>query len=483
MMRRVLYLFSVSILSLLILPHIAHAQTTKPPADIVFIIDESGSMGDDIAAVKSNVDSIATQLEAFLDPQYGLVGFGATSGHGGVGNGLPHTHANLTTKSNFSTALNELVANGGFEPGVEATTYAINNLTGWRSGAGACLILITDEDSDGGDVATARTALDSRNATFFGIVAVGAGNTSSTYGPGAGSLSAHTGGEIFNITSFRTNPQPVLDALLTRCIASIIEGITLAPTSATTDLGTPHTVTASLKDNLLNPLTGVEVRFEITAGPNAGLTGTDTSDAAGEATFTYSDNGTAGIDTIVACFTDSSGTEKCSSPVTNEWIASTAIVDLDNTAVIGRLVSRKAAPNAPAGTFFVTGTFENVSTVAEFEKITFKVLTLTNGNLLLNTDSGVAGGVGAEITVPTSAFGPDDILSPGESFDITYEIGLAVLQSFSFFVEAHIDLVGGGSIIASSVTAVENLQYPMNFDDLEAESVSSQTIYLPMVIR
>ena len=132
------------------------AQAANPPADIVFIIDESGSMGDDINAVKANVGNIATQLQAHVDPRYGLVGFGAYAGHWGVGNGLPHTHANLTDTASFSTALNGLVASGGFEPGVQATTYAMNNVTGWREGAGVCVVLITDEDSDGGDLATRR---------------------------------------------------------------------------------------------------------------------------------------------------------------------------------------------------------------------------------------------------------------------------------------------------------------------------------------
>jgi hypothetical protein len=48
------------------------------------------------------------------------------------------------------------------------------------------------------------------------------------------------------------------------------------------------------------PVPGVVVTFTVTAGPNAGVSGTDTTDASGQAMFTYTSNGTAGIDTVQA---------------------------------------------------------------------------------------------------------------------------------------------------------------------------------------
>jgi len=38
------------------------AAAIKPPVDIIFAIDQSGSMGDDIANVKSNINSLSTEL-------------------------------------------------------------------------------------------------------------------------------------------------------------------------------------------------------------------------------------------------------------------------------------------------------------------------------------------------------------------------------------------------------------------------------------
>ncbi|HUG86180.1 MAG TPA: DUF6531 domain-containing protein, partial [Euzebya sp.] len=192
----------------------AEAQLGRPPADIVFLIDESGSMGDDQADVRANADFIASELAKVVDPRFALVGFGARAA-----NGDPRLISGFTDVGGFSSALGQLRTDGGREPGVLATTYAMNNLS-FRFGASACVVLVTDEDSDGGSVATAHGALDSRNATWFGIVRPFVGNTATTYGPNAGSLSAHTGGEIFDINDFRQDATEVLDALFAGCIAA-----------------------------------------------------------------------------------------------------------------------------------------------------------------------------------------------------------------------------------------------------------------------
>jgi hypothetical protein len=76
-------------------------------------------------------------------------------------------------------------------------------------------------------------------------------------------------------------------------------GISLDPATAPNEVGTDHTVTATVTD----AAAGTTVTFEVTDGPNAGDTATDTTDANGEATFTYTGDGGAGTDTIQACVT------------------------------------------------------------------------------------------------------------------------------------------------------------------------------------
>ncbi|MGH8944622.1 MAG: Ig-like domain-containing protein, partial [Acidimicrobiia bacterium] len=269
---------------------------TRLPADIPFMIDESGSMGDDIAAVKNNVDFIASQLEVDLDPRYALVGFGANSSHttgfGGTADGHPHTHTDFTDKEGFKAALDQLVASGGFEPGVETTTFAMTALTGYRLGAGVCAVLITDEDSDyiteeAVALTAAKTALDARDAVWFGVVDPNESGTAGEYGPNAGSLSEHTGGEVFAINDFRADPEPVLDAILQGCVTALVQGINLTPPEASNLIGDPHTVLAIVRDNTGAPVVGVEVTFRITAGPNSGQVAVVATDTSGEASFTY----------------------------------------------------------------------------------------------------------------------------------------------------------------------------------------------------
>jgi hypothetical protein len=82
-----------------------------------------------------------------------------------------------------------------------------------------------------------------------------------------------------------------------------VAGISLTPEDATNEIGSDHTVTAH------NPALGgaprpeVEDTFEVIAAPTAGHTGAATTDANGEATFTYAGDGGTGKDTIEACFT------------------------------------------------------------------------------------------------------------------------------------------------------------------------------------
>ena len=91
--------------------------------------------------------------------------------------------------------------------------------------------------------------------------------------------------------------------------------ITLTPATATEAVGTNHTVTATVaKDG--SPLAGAVVSFTVSAGPNTGKTGTCTTAANGQCTFTYHDDGGAGTDTILGEFTNNGVTQQASASVT-----------------------------------------------------------------------------------------------------------------------------------------------------------------------
>jgi hypothetical protein len=171
--------------------------------------------------------------------------------------------------------------------------------------------MITDEDADITSYAPetkadALAALNNRNAVFLGIVDPTRGTTTSDYGPDAGSLAAATGGQTFDIVNFRADAQPVLTAIINTCITVIQQQaatptptaiatptaipsptITLDPKTDSNEVGTSHTVTATVT----GAAAGTQVTFEITTGPNSGDTGTGTTDASGKATFAYTGDG------------------------------------------------------------------------------------------------------------------------------------------------------------------------------------------------
>ena len=76
--------------------------------------------------------------------------------------------------------------------------------------------------------------------------------------------------------------------------------MSLGPLSEVNDICSSHTVTATVLGSGNAPVVGVEVTFEVTSGPNAGASGSDTTDANGQATFTWISNGTVGQDTVSA---------------------------------------------------------------------------------------------------------------------------------------------------------------------------------------
>lgn len=96
--------------------------------------------------------------------------------------------------------------------------------------------------------------------------------------------------------------------------------ITLGPAFASNLTGSPHTVTATVLGADGSPLPGVQVRFTLSGGPNQGTTDTGTTDANGDASFTYT-SGVAGVDDIEAEFTDSLGHTQTSNVVQKQWFA------------------------------------------------------------------------------------------------------------------------------------------------------------------
>jgi RHS repeat-associated protein len=94
--------------------------------------------------------------------------------------------------------------------------------------------------------------------------------------------------------------------------------VTLSPATSVQAAGTPYTATALVTDAGNQPTPNVVVNFTVLSGPNAGKTGTGTTNAQGNATFTYTST-LAGTDILQASVTNATGGSVQSNQVTTTW--------------------------------------------------------------------------------------------------------------------------------------------------------------------
>jgi len=138
---------------------------------------------------------------------------------------------------------------------------------------------------------------------------------------GSGSGDGVDGRGFIVFTPFRTTP-----AAGTPCSAGPPATLTLSPLAATNTVGTPHCVTATVKDAMGRPVPDVTVRFTVSGvgsfpSPSSGA---GTTDANGQATFCYTST-LAGADAISAfADTNSDGMLSAGEPfgaATKTWVA------------------------------------------------------------------------------------------------------------------------------------------------------------------
>jgi hypothetical protein len=98
----------------------------------------------------------------------------------------------------------------------------------------------------------------------------------------------------------------------------VITTIELGPPTATNNIGTTHTVCATLATNVF-PKANVPVTFTISSGPNAVTNYTTLTDSNGVACFTYMGNGGLGVDYITASYMNDHDQVITSGTVTKLW--------------------------------------------------------------------------------------------------------------------------------------------------------------------
>ena len=170
-------------------------------ADIVFLMDNSGSMDGEINAVSANVRNFVDQMAlAGIDFALGLCRFGSSQNSG---NPIIEDNGILTQNTTYfkDVVWARNSAYGSYEPGWDALYESTTSFT-FRPGSQKVFILITDEnvsedDNDGTYTqAQAITALQNNSVTTFALIELD--NTSvQDYGY----IAEQTNGEYYDIYS------------------------------------------------------------------------------------------------------------------------------------------------------------------------------------------------------------------------------------------------------------------------------------------
>lgn len=201
-------------------------------ADIVIVIDCSGSMSAEIADVRNNVNAFAEALtESNINFRLGLVRFGHSSGESSNTDDNPYifNNGNLTADIElFQTFVNQLTAGGSYEPGFLAIRKAMTDFV-FRNGVQKLLLIITDEDSDDRDKQTTLDLIHQNQVTVHAAANCSFGSSESDY-CNAESVTMESGGMLFDVTD-------AYDQILTTIAAQTATTYAVNYTSQNDDCG------------------------------------------------------------------------------------------------------------------------------------------------------------------------------------------------------------------------------------------------------
>ncbi|HJH27350.1 MAG TPA: hypothetical protein C5S37_11435 [Methanophagales archaeon] len=223
-------------------------EETYAPTDVVFVVDDTGSMGDDIAQVKSDITYITDTLVAEIpDIRFGLVSYKDSA----------HRDLALTSSvSTFKSKVDALYASGGGD-WREAVKPALvlSYASSWRSGNVAKVVVLIGDapphDEAGANAAAAAAYVDDYGI-YTNAIACASGATSSfqniaTAGHGTYAFKATPAGLADAIIDSIKTVVPSIDTagedvIVTEVVPSCIEvtasGFSPTPT---TSAGNTHT--------------------------------------------------------------------------------------------------------------------------------------------------------------------------------------------------------------------------------------------------
>lgn len=124
-------------------------------ADMVFVVDQSGSMYNEFKWISSSLDKINSQIESKgIKANYGIAGFEYSAGYERGWYNERNAWADLPSTISDVVAEADWAADhvyGGIERSYHAVNWAADNFSWTGNGFAKVMILVTDEDADYGD--------------------------------------------------------------------------------------------------------------------------------------------------------------------------------------------------------------------------------------------------------------------------------------------------------------------------------------------
>lgn len=191
---------------------LSSAQVAAQVADIVFIVDESGSMGGEQAFLQTFAPDLNARLGAagVNTVRFGLVGYGDSAV---VPRQVNVGGMQFGSAADFATAASTLGLSGGTEDGYAGINFALQNYAfSMDPNATRLVVLVTDEDRDNTDASlTAQSIandLTTRGVFFAGILNQNVTDPNGT--PAIGASAAQTYLDQNGDGQFETSGAPVL---------------------------------------------------------------------------------------------------------------------------------------------------------------------------------------------------------------------------------------------------------------------------------
>ncbi|MGT2637943.1 VWA domain-containing protein [Streptococcus ratti] len=160
------------------------SETVAGSADIVFVIDHTGSMGDEIASVRNNIKNFVKGLaDKKVTTRLGLVDYDNNSSSGV--HYINFSGSNFTTDTDaFIQALDNIQINGSVESATIPLSYIANNYD-WSTDPNVkrFAVLITDEDYDfdTADTPSVESAINSLKTAGISTTVITEDDLKSTY--------------------------------------------------------------------------------------------------------------------------------------------------------------------------------------------------------------------------------------------------------------------------------------------------------------